>query len=332
MRKNYFIISLICFALCFGVVYFANASNDTFNIKDYGAKCNGVDDSAALNAALLAAYNNNGGTVVIPIGGCLISSQINIPNDGVHVPMHTGKPIKIVGQGSTFLGGGSGLNMTYSGPGGKINAFEQNYLEISGINFVDSSGSDTPFIYVTNATVFIHDNTFIGTKIGTNCNQDAIVLGGTSGLITNDYTGGFNGYQSHIERNTFWGIRRAVYGRQWANGITIKDNYVTPRSGSNIPGGAAFEFNGSPSLAVGNLFSGNLIEVLNYAYGFTFSNDRGNTLIGNTCFDPIPGRTLGCIYFSPTSGNDVAILGWADYRIPYVKNDSTLNNVVVGLP
>lgn len=60
MRELFVFISLLC-------VLFVNA--ETFNVKDFGAKGDGVSiDSPAINAAIDRATQNGGGTVYVPAG------------------------------------------------------------------------------------------------------------------------------------------------------------------------------------------------------------------------------------------------------------------------
>ena len=54
-------------------------SNDYFNIKDYGAKGDGIaDDSTSIQNAIIACYNRGGGTVIIPSGNYSVSKSINL--------------------------------------------------------------------------------------------------------------------------------------------------------------------------------------------------------------------------------------------------------------
>jgi len=75
------------------------ALSGVYNVLDYGAARDGVsDDSAAINAAVAAAKAAGGGTVLLPMGTYLISSQIAVTD---------ADDVCIDGSGSTILAGAS---------------------------------------------------------------------------------------------------------------------------------------------------------------------------------------------------------------------------------
>lgn len=57
----------------------------SYDVRDFGAYCNGVaDDTTAVQNAVIAAYNAGGGSVRFPAGTILISSPI-MPRSNVHI-------------------------------------------------------------------------------------------------------------------------------------------------------------------------------------------------------------------------------------------------------
>ena len=313
-----------------------------FNVKAYGAKGDdATDDSAAVFAAITAANSTgNGGTIYFPPGKYLIDSQLVIPNDATVPARQTS--FKFVGVGATvndrngnMVAGGTFLDLRYSGSYGKLLTSGLGYLEISGITFYDASGDSTPFIYDTKTTLHIHDNSFQGSKSGTSNDQDAILLGGyKEDETTNDLDGGFQGYGTVIENNYFDHIRRAVYGRTFANGVVIRDNTVWGQSGSDLADGAAIEFDNDPNnqgnhnqTDVGNVIEGNLIEMIAYPYAFKFSRAYENTLSGNNIYDDT-ATTLAYYRFESTAQYNLVTEGSSDDVHPQVSDVSGTNTVI----
>jgi hypothetical protein len=308
-------------------------------ITDHGAKCdNATDDTAALSAAITAAMTT-GKTLRIPAGTCRINSVITIANDGATPP--TQKPLRIVGSGAhmsgrgTAINGGSVLDVRGAGSYGKLVTSGLGLLEITGVTFTDSAGTSTPFIHTTNTTLLIHGNSFIGTKYLTACDQDAIVLGGTTEVEgfggLND---GFQGYGTVIRDNYFNRIRRAVYGRTFANGVVVRDNTIWSGSGSNLSGGAAIEFDNpaaSPTqYDVGNVIAGNLVEVVGYPYAIRLGRSNRNSIIGNNVYDPSV-TTLAAVYFGASAAYNTLVSGYyADADIlGYVDDSAGGTNLVI---
>ena len=259
------------------VVDYSNASVKGlgwFDVRAYGANGSGTTDDSDAVIAAIAAAAVSGGTVFFPPGTYRIDSQIVIPNDGATVP--TQKTMRIIGSGAHFAGqavaisGGTVLDLRYvSGSDAKFKTRGLGHLEIEGITFTSTVTSSNPFILATNTTIHPHNCAFVGnaTKSLTTCDQDAIVLGGTT--LNNDGTDDspFQGYGTVIERNYFDRIRRGVYGRRWVNGIVVRDNTWWNTCGTDVGAGGAIEFIGEAvAYCTGNSCVGNLIEAGGYAY------------------------------------------------------------------
>jgi hypothetical protein len=267
---------------------------DVINVKDYGAKGDGVtDDTAAFTAAIAAAMTTGQG-LQISAGTFRIDGQIVIANDGATPP--TQKPLKVRGAGAyasgrgTAVNGGTVLDMRFSGAYGKLVTSGLGLLEIEGVTFKDSAGTTTPWLYTTNTTLRVHDSAFVGTKTGTACDQDAIVLGGTQPIEgQGGLDHGFQGYGTVIRDNFFDRVRRAVYLRVYANATTIADNTIWRNSGGDATS-AAIEVEGYAGTVAefdsGGMISGNLIEMPGYAWGIRLTRAIRFALIGNNFYDP----------------------------------------------
>lgn len=57
-----------------------SASSVVYNVKDYGAVCDGTtDDAAAINSVITTAQAAGGGIIFFPAGYCVVQSTVNIP-------------------------------------------------------------------------------------------------------------------------------------------------------------------------------------------------------------------------------------------------------------
>jgi hypothetical protein len=218
------------------------------------------------------------------------------------------------GQGGVPYGG-TILDMRYSGSDAKIVTLGLGLLEMTGLTLYDPSGSSTPFLITTNTTLLVYGNAFIGSKSGTACDQDCLILGGTTQTHTPATTASpFQGYGTVIERNYFNKIRRAAYLRVYANGVIIRDNCIWNQCGTGIANGAAIEIDGGPSADVGNVITGNLIELPGYPFGVLLgTNAVNNTVAWNNMFDE-----------SATTVGSVRIVSGAEYNlvIDGIRNDT----------
>ena len=304
----------------------AQKNSENINIQDFGAKCDNItDDTASLNAALLALYNAGGGTLVIPNKKCLIAGQIILPNDNTAAstpnPYSRQPNIRITGYGDVRNGqgqipgatyGGSVLRLTYNGTNAKIMTFGLGLLEVDHLTLWDDSGSSLPFFLTTGTTCNIHDNSFIGSKSGLTCDQDVLIFGGINPTFTtiNDPTAAYQGYNSNVQNNYFNYIRRAIFAQVYVASLYVSHNFIGPGCGTNIVNGSAMEFN---SASVGNNTIDNIIvfnrfEITSYYYGIRFIGSQNNYIAGNDFEDNLTAIFQSLYYFDSNSGfNNVSI-------------------------
>ena len=297
-----------------------SATFATLGVVHSKVKADASDESGTLIPEIEALCAAGGGTLLLPVGHLRADSQIDIPFtlDPTGAPQQP--PIRLVGAGAWSSGRGSGvahdpyggtnLDLRYDGAGAaKILTRGFGRLEITGMTITDFGLSSLPFLKTTNTVVHVHGNAFIGnpSKKGTQCDQDAIVLGGSNVPASGDFdltdNGPFQGYGSIIEGNWFNRIRRIVHGQVYSNGSIIRDNTAWQFCGSNLTGGACIEINpgaSAGSSAFGNVISSNLIEVANYPYGILIDYAQGNTLSQNNFYDQ---QTTTLAYIRMNSAN-----------------------------
>lgn len=74
------LLLVACLAAMLSVQSFAASSNFTLNVKDFGAKGDGVtDDTAAFQKAMDKAGADGGGIVQVPVGNYLIKTRLDMP-------------------------------------------------------------------------------------------------------------------------------------------------------------------------------------------------------------------------------------------------------------
>jgi hypothetical protein len=307
------------------------------NVKSFGATGDGAtDDTAAIQAAL-DSLSTSGGIVFFPAGRYLVAGQLVFPNDGN--PDLVNQPAIVWrGAGALFHGiegapnGGTILDLRYAA-GPKIATYGLGLFEVYGITFADFGNDDAPFIYTTNTTLHVHDCGFYGTLPDTAAQNDAIILGG----LTGDHpTGGidpdnpFQGYGTVIRENYFGQIRRAIYGRVFANAVVVVGNTVWKNCGTSLPDGAAIELHGDPNditpeVNGGWYVAGNLIEVEDYPYGIKCAQSQRNAFVANNFYDPKP-ITQGYYLFEPTCKLNYVLAGYHDDTKTFVDDRETGNS------
>lgn len=289
----------------------------------YGAVGNGATDDSTAFINAISACLSSGKALHLQGKRYLINSQIVIPySTGKQKPLH------IIGCGAYVDGQGLGINGgtvlimnfdTTNTGGGKITALGVGSLEIEGVTFTQTDETESPYIYTTYASLFIHNCSFIGTRDGVACNQDAIILGGDTETETHFESGinyGFQGYGTVIRENYFNHIRRAVYCRAFANGVVIENNCIWNKCGSNLAEGACIEIDDCAENAVqydcGVVVMNNLIEVCNYIYPIKLIRAWNCSIVFNNLFDAGGGShtAMHGVYFMEGSAQNLLITGF----------------------
>lgn len=298
-----------------------------------------LDHASAMSAAIVklmgaqGAITARGGEIYIPPGYRirLATDPFGVlPNDGGAPPTQT--PIRIFGAvsdaqatGSIDFKGASIIDFRYTtANNAKIDSRGRGLLEIDHLVIADESGNSEPFIFTSNTVVLIHDNLFIGSKTAA-WDQDCILLGSTSTTIDGTSDAPFQGYGSQIYNNHFHKIRRAVYGRVFANGVPIHHNTVWQECG--FATGAPFDFDGDPLNVTVEVIAGmpvhhNLIEMVNYKYGIKCREAATSTLGPNDFYDP--GASVTSYYtFGDGALYNMVLGGFHDDTETFVEETGT---------
>jgi hypothetical protein len=146
-------------------------------------------------------------------------------------------------------------------------------IEIASIYFTDTVNT-VPFFFDTNATAYVHDNSFRGTGQGLTCGKDALVFGGTGTSTGGGDTAKYNGYGSVVFNNYFDSTRAVCRFQSAANSIQVHDNTIGATCGNAGNFGAPFVFAANSAKPTqGNQIHDNLIEMVNYqAVGYAGPN------------------------------------------------------------
>ena len=309
-----------------------NATPVTGRVRSLVAT-DGTDQTATIQAEIDALMAAGGGTLELPEGTITLDGTLTLVNDGATPPKQA--PLRIVGQGAHWSGrgttpiGGTILDIKGADTYGKIKTRGLGLLTLTGLTIRDTSGGTTPLLYTTNTTLHVYECAFVGSKIGAACDQDAIICGGTVNIEgAGDWTHGFQGYGTVIERNFFSGVRRCVYGRTYFNANVIRGNTTWTTCGNT--GGAAYELDGDSlgtaggSYSVGNVIADNLIELPYYKWGIRLRYAASNTLRHNNFFDAIRGSTLAAIRVESVALDNQVLEGFTDNRTIPIDDQSGL--------
>jgi len=304
----------------------------------FGMSVSSSDNGTALAAAIQhimgtqGSINSYGGTLYLPGPGtytCTTNIGV-LPNDGnTTAPKQASLTIKGSAAGCDYnveILGGTVLDLAYAIPGtqnAKIDTRGFGVLTLEDLTITDSAGSSDPFLMTTN-TILRRKGmvNFQGTKSGTACDQDAIILGGTSTTIGNGQDAPFQAYGTVIDGFQFSGIRRCVYARVYANSIPITNNSVSANCGSPDANGAPFEISGNPiNQTTGLVIENNTIELSGYVYGARLEYATG-CYLRNGLFDPGAGTLAGYREESNCSGN-LIVSSYCPGSISFVDSQVT---------
>lgn len=287
----------------------------------------GTDDQKMALALGAWAASSSGGTIVLPPRTCTFSNQ--------WTTTYNASTVQYLGIRAAGFGANGSWNATtgativehdYGGAGvAKADFQHVGTIEMCGFLMQDSSGGSVPFVFTSNAQPQIHDMGFRGSKTGTSCNQDAIILGGTGSSKGAGDTAPFQGYGGTVQRVFIDGIRRLTLAQTFCNGVVISDNTVSLTCGSNQSNDAPFVFNPGTSTVSGNVVERNTVEVGHYAYLAVASNAVNNTFGPNGAYDQGAG-TQGVYYFTNTSTFNMVVAGYNVDTIPLITEDSTSTN------
>ena len=293
------------------------------------AATDGSDQTAVIQAELDALYAGGGGTLVLPIGTIVCAGTITLINDGTTPPKQPA--ITLRGQGTHWSGrgtapvGGTLVDIQGTDTYGKIKTNGLGLLTIHAVTFRDTSGGSTPFIYTTNTTLHISGCSFVGSKAGVACDQDALILGGINQIEGGSgWADGFQGYGTIIANSFFSGIRTAIKGQAFANAVVVRENTIWTTCGN--PNGAAIEWDGRPTTgsqyAAGCVIIGNLIELPNYKYGIRLAQCAAFNITANNLYDSTATTAAG-YYLDATSATNVVYEGYTSINPAFVDPSST---------
>lgn len=327
------------------------ASSFGLNVKEFGSGMgDGVgDDTAAFQAAVLELIAHGGGTLYVPTGTYDVD-YLDLFDASITsgVAQRTIPPIRIIGEGmmsrgepigvGDFVKGGSILRMHSTRANGCIYARNTGYAELSGLTFWTVAGrgpSTSPHVKVMNTTTHIHRCGFISENdgIGVQYGGGLQAVSG-SGAINDNH--GFQGYGSTLKECFFYGQIVGVWGRCYANAISITENNAWQPIGPN-PSGPLYAagldsfiiFDGKDEvtptktdIASGGYIAGNLIEMTYYKYGVKFLRARNFACVGNNFYDH-GSQALACYYLGPHSHKNYIMPGWSlESIIPLYINDA----------
>lgn len=260
-----------------------------FDVRNYGTVdlTGSTDSTTAVQAAITAAAAV-GGTVVFPAGTIKLTADLTFTNNGGTPAAQ--RPVKLLGAGATQSANADATTTAYggtiinysAGTNACLDTRGAGLLEVTGITFTQTGTAHAlPYVHTTNTVLHIHDCSFLGhsTKQTTSCNQDAIVLGGTTANYNGSaFSDAFQGYGTVIESNHFNRIRAGVLCQVFCNGPVIQNNTFWAKCGSDGGSAAAskgaihFDCGGVGTSIGGATVTGNVIECIGYYYGIKLAS------------------------------------------------------------
>ncbi len=155
-NKNILIICLListCLPIVRATITLPNIPSTQFLITDYGAATSSLDNSAAINATIVAANNAGGGTVVIP-AGTFLSGPITMKSN-INLYISAGAILQLMpyGTGNGIPTGSYPNNGTADSYANFIYGSGLSNIEISGSGVIEGNGTDWWTAYNANSNI-----------------------------------------------------------------------------------------------------------------------------------------------------------------------------------
>ena len=198
----------------------------TFNVKNYGAKGDGVtDDRNAIQAAVTAMKANGGGTLSFPFGEYRLSRPISITNTSRFIVNGNGATLKPLDNVSPNSADGDIIQI------GNCSQYTVSNLSLDGNERRRGGGFPAVSMRIDGATDFritdcvFHDSTL-----------DDLYLAQTVGTTLGSHDG-------VVENCTMDGARRGAISVIFAYDIEITNNYISNVTGFHPASGIILEAN-----------------------------------------------------------------------------------------
>jgi hypothetical protein len=235
-------------------------------------------------------------------------------------------PLNLIGAGADWSNKkGTLINWTASSGTAHLQLLGHGEVNIEGIAFQDLAGTE-PFILDINGQADIWRNAFIGSATGSNATNDAIILGGTTGVPgggCSTVTCPFQGHKTFIIANTGVNIGHLVLFQSWANDVKVIANYVSSGGGVTAP----IELNGAEE--VGNQITDNGFEMANYTYGiWCHAGCAQNTFTATSIYDPGVSTVAAVRFESAQIKNGV--FGGDDAAKGLCSDANVISNAAIG--
>lgn len=331
------------------------------SVADFGILPDGTDSTSKVNSMLSTLSATGGADIFFPPGsagnfyklGC-----ITFPNDGGS-PTPKQNPFILHGAGAyrnhpqsapIYPNVGSVIvNTCTSGTSALIDTRGNGSLEIYGLSFINTSGSDVSwYIHDTNTVLNIHDNVFAGrVRSGAQPTQDIMRLGGTTRTESGGFDVAFQGYGTRIWNNEFMYGHDGVILGTFANGVIVDGNdWVFGNGATGTTHGAIVACGEGASCngvsAIANTITNNIVEVsdgggtVHYQYPFNLVNGLNTVAFGDGCYDA-DGALAGACFFiragaSPGTSNIIinSLTGAAGSFVAY--DDNASSTIIQGGP
>ncbi len=247
----------------------------------------GTDDQK-MTSALAAWVTAGGGTIQLAARAHTFASPWVTSYGG---SSSTPSYLRIAGAGAAFngmwgatsAGGLTSVTFTCTAVAACMQFMHLGTIEIDHV-WLGNANTGVPLLLTTNASPNLHDNVFAGGGSGVSCTTDAVILGGTTATTGSGTTAAYQGYQGWVRNNLFDGIRRAVLWQVSANATDVSYNTVSATCGTNLYGGACFEFSAPTQNCQGNMLHHNCVETTYYYYGCRLTQNAFSNALGPNGF------------------------------------------------